>query len=476
MSRHHRRQQGKREGCDPIQDAGRLRPDPRSLDPALTLSEKRGPKISSNDLCRLSLFEAADAVREQRVSPVELTEACLDKITTEDQRINSFTAVFLIEALEAALKAEKEIKKGKYRGPLHGIPIAIKDLIDIKGQETTAASRVLQHNVAAEDAAVVKRLRKAGAVILGKNNLHEFAYGGSGYIGCFGPVRNPRDPSRITGGSSSGSAAAVAANFCFAAIGTDTAGSIRLPAACCGIAGLKPRFGLVSTEGVIPLSWSYDHVGPLTRTVQDAGLVLEAICDWNPTPVDVRQLRVGIARRYFWDGINDSVNLAVEGAIHGLAPHVANFRDVEIPVDEDRTVSSSESWLFHKPWAEQKPELYDPRTLARIRSGERYTREEIGARREDLQKQRAAAARLFRDVDVILTPTCPILPPTFDELESDADSLRPLELLMLRNTRPWNVLGIPAITVPCGDMIGLQLAALDENTLLALGSVSATLL
>ncbi|HET9695319.1 MAG TPA: amidase [Terriglobales bacterium] len=426
--------------------------------------------MSTSDITALTLAQAADEIRTQRLSPVELTEACLDKITNEDQRINSFNALFVLESLESALKAEKEIKKGKYRGPLHGIPVAVKDLIDIKDQPTTAASRIFNHNTATEDAAVVKRLRKAGAVIVGKNNLHEFAYGGSGYISAFGPVRNPRDPNRITGGSSSGSAAAVAAHFCFASIGTDTAGSIRLPAACCGIIGLKPAFGRVSTEGVVPLSWSYDHVGPLARTPQDAALVLEAISDWKPNPVDVRNLRVGIAREFFWNDINDNVNTAVSHAIESLAPKVASVREVSIPIDEDRTVSSSESWAFHKDWSQQKPDRYDPRTLARIRSGERYTPDEISTKREQLKKLRASAAGFFQDVDVILTPTSPILPPTFSELESDPDSLRPLELLMLRNTRPWNVLGVPAISVPCGDMIGLQIAGMDEDSVLAVAS------
>ena len=426
--------------------------------------------MSASDITALTLAQAADEIRTQRLSPVELTEACLDKITNEDQRINSFNALFVLESLESALKAEKEIKKGKYRGPLHGIPVAVKDLIDIKDQPTTAASRIFNHNTATEDAAVVKRLRKAGAVFVGKNNLHEFAYGGSGYISAFGPVRNPRDPNRITGGSSSGSAAAVAAHFCFASIGTDTAGSIRLPAACCGIIGLKPAFGRVSTEGVVPLSWSYDHVGPLARTPQDAALVLEAISDWKPNPVDVRNLRVGIAREFFWNDINDNVNTAVSHAIESLAPKVASVREVSIPIDEDRTVSSSESWAFHRDWSQQKPDRYDPRTLARIRSGERYTPEEISTKREQLKRLRTSAAGLFQDVDVILTPTSPILPPTFSELESDPDSLRPLELLMLRNTRPWNVVGVPAISVPCGDMIGLQIAGMDEDSVLAVAS------
>lgn len=427
--------------------------------------------MTPDDLCELTLSEASLALREKRLSPVDLTNACLSRIENEDGKINAFTAVFADEAIDQARTAEQEIQRGQYRGPLHGIPIAVKDLIDVAGKVTAAGSNVLHDNVPTEDAEVVKRLRSAGAIILGKNNLHEFAYGGSGYISAFGPVRNPRDRARITGGSSSGSAAAVAAGFCFAAIGTDTAGSIRLPAACCGVVGLKPAFARVSARGVVPLSWSYDHVGPLTKTAEDASLVLQAIGDWRPSDIKVNELRVGVVREYFWDDVNSNVSAVIADAIEKLSRAVASVREVRVPIDEDRTVAGSESWQIHEHWVRENPDLYDPRTLARIRSGEKYTPEQIASKRQELQRIRTEAPTLFRDVDVILSPTSPILPPTFAELEADPEALRPLELLMLRNTRPWNIFGVPAISVPVSNMIGLQIAGRDEASILAVASV-----
>ena len=416
------------------------------------------------NICALSLKQASELVRQRKLSPVEITSACLERIQRDDGRTNSFIDVYVEQAIAEARVAEREIAKGNWSGPLHGIPVAIKDLIDIKGRATTAASKLFSDHVATEDAGVVQRLRRAGAIIIGKNNLHEFAYGGSGVISAYGPVRNPRERSRITGGSSSGSAAAVASNFCFAAIGTDTAGSIRLPAACCGIVGLKPAFGRVSVRGVVPLSESYDHVGPLTRTVEDAELVFAAIADYRPRPP--RGLRFAVARKYFFEGSGPAVVAAVEQTIEQLKREHEFVGEINVPVDEDRTLSSSESWIYHRQFVRESPELYDPRTLARIKSGERYTSEQISVKRRELERIRASVDDLFRDVDVIATPTSPILPPKFEDISDE--TLRPLELLMLRNTRPWNVYGVPAISVPCGEMIGVQLAGRSESDLLTM--------
>src|SRR5215470_18282548 len=237
---------------------------------------------AAQQLPLLDLSEVSQAVQKKEVSPVALTEACLARIERLNPLLNAFITVTAESALEEANEAEAEIARGEWRGPLHGVPLAVKDLAETAGVRTTAASAVLEHYVPSEDAEVVRRLRKAGAVMLGKLNLHEFAYGGSGMIGHFGPAKNPWNTAHVTGGSSSGSAAAVASGLCYGAIGTDTAGSIRLPAACCGIVGLKPSFGVVSTRGVIPLCWSLDHVGPMTRTVSDAALMLQAIAYYDP--------------------------------------------------------------------------------------------------------------------------------------------------------------------------------------------------
>src|SRR3954466_717085 len=246
-------------------------------------------KYSASELHLLDLSEASRAVQKKEVSPVELTQACLARIEKLNPGLNAFITVTATAALEDARKAEAEIERGEWKGPLHGIPLAVKDLIETAGVKTTAASAVLKGNVPTADAEVIRRLKSAGAILLGKLNLHEFAYGGSGIIGHFGPARNPWNAAHVTGGSSSGSAAAVAACLCYGAIGTDTAGSIRLPAACCGITGLKPTYGLVSARGVIPLSWSLDHVGPMARTAADAAIMLQAIAHYDPQDICCRR-------------------------------------------------------------------------------------------------------------------------------------------------------------------------------------------
>ena len=245
--------------------------------------------LRASELCTLPLAEVASLLRERALSPVELTEACLERIERLDSAFNAFITVCRDQAMEQARVAEREIATARYRGPLHGIPIALKDLIDTAGIRTTAGSALFKDRIPTEDATVVRWLKDVGAVLLGKLNLHEFAFGGSGVVSYYGAARNPWSRERITGGSSSGAAAAVAAGMCFAALGTDTAGSIRLPAACCGVAGLKPTYGLVSARGVIPLSWSYDHVGPLARTVRDCALVLQAIAGYDPGDLASRE-------------------------------------------------------------------------------------------------------------------------------------------------------------------------------------------
>ncbi|MGZ4814571.1 MAG: amidase [Terriglobales bacterium] len=429
--------------------------------------------LSQNDICALSLRAASAAVKTGELSPVDLTQACLERIARVDREYNSFIAVYERETLAQAEALAGELRQGGWRGPLHGIPIALKDLVDVAGQVTTAASALFADQVAHRDAEVVRRLKQTGAVILGKTNLHEFAYGGSGIISHFGVVRNPVNPRYITGGSSSGSAAAVAAGFCFAAIGTDTAGSIRLPAAYCGVVGLKPTYGAVSTEGVVPLAWSYDHVGPITRTVEDAEMVLRAISESEFPELDGSQLRFGIARNYFFEPCDPEITAAVIG----IAEKV-RAADVELPVDEDRTVSNAEAFAYHQELVTQYPDRYNKETLRRIRSGENISAAAYIRKRRELDDLRQHAHEIFRDVDVVITPTVPIPPTLISELEANPEQLRPRELMMLRNTRPFNVLGIPAMSVPCGRMsnglpIGVQLASAPgrDDVLIAAGKM-----
>jgi aspartyl-tRNA(Asn)/glutamyl-tRNA(Gln) amidotransferase subunit A len=418
-----------------------------------------------------TIVELVPRLRGREVSPVELTRACLDRIEKLNPVLNAFITVMAESALAEARAAEGEIFRGDWRGPLHGIPIALKDILDTAGTRTTAASELCQSRVPADDAEVVRRLRRAGAVILGKNNLHEFAYGGSSLVSFFGDVHNPWNAAHIAGGSSGGSAAAVAAGLCYAAIGTDTAGSIREPAALCACVGLKPTYGRVSARGVIPLSRSLDHVGPMAATVGDAAAVLQAIAGYDALDVssanvplsdyvsglgdEVKHLRVGILRAYFYDDLNAEVAAAVEQALAVISALVADVREIQlaemrIEVPMDRTVQAAEAFAFHAADIARTPELYQPETLRRIRSGENISAPEYIQRRRELDQARRRAQDIFADVDLLVTPTTPLPAPAIADLKKDPEALRPAELILLRNTRPFNVWGLPAVSVPCG--------------------------
>src|SRR5262249_3902616 len=243
---------------------------------------KEGGADGAASLSMATLAEVSQLVRGKKVSPVELAQACLRRIEHLNSKLNAFITVTADSALAEARAAEADIQRGRWKGPLHGIPIALKDLVDTAGVRTTAASGVFKDRVPTEDAEIVRRLKGAGAVFLGKANMQEFAYGASSVVGQFGPVRNPWAPDYCIGGSSGGSAAAVAAGMCYGAIGSDTGGSIRQPSSYGGIVGIKPTYGRVSTRGVVPLAWSLDHVGPMTRTVKDAALMLQVLAGYDP--------------------------------------------------------------------------------------------------------------------------------------------------------------------------------------------------
>ena len=432
------------------------------------------------ELTSLTLLEAAAALRAKSVSSQELTRACLERIEQLNPKLNAFITLTGESALRQAVELDREIQSGRYRGELHGIPIALKDLVDTAGVRTTAASAVFKDRVPERDATVVLRLREAGAVFLGKLNLHEFAYGGSGVISYFGPVRNPRDMTKTTGGSSSGSAAAVASGMCYAAIGTDTAGSIRLPASFCGITGLKPTYGRVSSAGVIPLCWSYDHVGPMTRCAKDAAIVLDAIsgydaedptssaahCEPTSKSLDVlpQRIRLGVARKFFCEELDSEVAQSFENALEALAQLLkTSVVEVELPLEQTNVVRIAEPYAFHEELLEKNAELYQPATLQRIRTGEGISATKYLLARRNVEVLRRTSVDVFEDVDVIATPTVPCLPYDIDDLVSNVAELRPKELRMLRNTRPFNTVGWPTISVPCGSSgalpTGLQLAA-----------------
>jgi aspartyl-tRNA(Asn)/glutamyl-tRNA(Gln) amidotransferase subunit A len=425
----------------------------------------------------ITILELSEALRGRRISPVELTRECLSRIEQFNPTLNAFITVTADTALQQARRAEEEILRGDWRGPLHGIPLGLKDLIDTAGIPTTAASELYKHRIPIHSAEVVLKLEQAGSVLLGKQNLHEFAYGGSSMISCFGEVHNPWRPAHITGGSSGGSAAAVAVGMGYAAIGTDTAGSIREPAALCGVVGLKPTYGRVSARGVIPLSESLDHVGPMAKTVADVTVLFQAIATdvdaWSPSSSAPdfltswsrphMDLRVGVPRAYFYDDLDLEVASAVEEALRVLGTFTREMREIELHTDADRTLQAAEAYAFHADSVAKTPELYQPETLRRIKSGESIARADYLRRRAELDTVRKDVRKVFEAIDVFVTPTTPIPAPSIAELKHNPDLLRPRELLLLRNTRPLNVWGLPAISLPCGFTkaglpIGLQIA------------------
>ena len=436
-----------------------------------------GSTLMTNAFSTIS--ELAQGLRQREISSVEITQECLRRIDRLNPSLNALITVTAESALAEARRAEAEILGGEWRGPLHGVPVALKDLIDTAGVRTTAASALYKDRVPDRDAEIVRRLRQAGAVIVGKNNLHEFAYGGSSVVSYFGDVHNPWNVGRIAGGSSGGSAAAVVAGLAYAAIGTDTAGSIREPAALCGCVGLKPTYGRVSSRGVIPLSSSLDHVGPLTMTVEDAAIVLQAIAGYDAADITMadipvadyvsalregaKSLRVGVPRAYFFDDLDPEVASAMEHALRGISTLVAEVKEVQLEAPTDRTLQAAESYAYHAASVAKSPGLYQPETVRRIRSGERVSAAEYIERRRQLDGARRSIGQVFADVDALVTPTMPMPAPAIADLKANPEALRPAELKLLRNTRPFNVWGLPAISLPCGFTqsglpIGLQIA------------------
>ena len=421
----------------------------------------------SDDLAGLSLSDAADLLEAGKVSPVELTNACLARIERLSAILNAVITVTGEQALADAKTAETEIAKGRRRGRLHGIPIGLKDLFDTAGVRTTAGSAVFADRIPSEDAEVVRRLKTSGAVIIGKLNMHEFAYGDTSAQSHFGPVRNPWNREHVPGGSSGGSAAAVAAGLCYGALGSDTGGSIRQPAAYCGIVGLKPTYGLVSTRGVVPLSWSLDHVGPLCRTVADAALLLQPIAGYDALDTNsvdavvpdyakaprqkVSTLRIGVPRAMFYDTLDPEIEQAVNEALQVLRRLTASTRDVELPAYKTLPVVGAEAYAFHAPYFTKTPQLYQSTTRQRLELGSAVTASAYVEGRRELDRLRRAVTAVFSAVDLLVTPTTPILPTTVQEALNHPSIPPPGGVaLSLRNTQPFDVYGLPSISVPCG--------------------------
>ncbi len=427
----------------------------------------------------MTVEECARQLRAGQTTSVEVTARCLARIADENPKLNAFILVMAEAARAQAAEADRELKAGRDRGPLHGVPVSIKDLVDIAGTVSTAASRVREGLVAPADAPTITRLRQAGAVIVGKTNLHEFAFGTTSEDSAFGIARHPLDQRRSPGGSSGGSAISVATGMALASLGSDTGGSIRIPSAACGIVGLKPTIGEVPTEGVVPLSHTYDHLGPITQTVTDAWIMLHALrANAAAGPLEVgtlSTLRFGVLRRYFCDLLEPDVRVAFDATLARLTRQGATLVDVEIPHSEAiapvyaHTVNS-EAAAYHAPALDTVPDKYSAPIRLRLETA-RYVLAEDYVRalngRVRLQQEVDAA---LSGVDGLVLPTLPIAAPLIGVPTvriGDTDQL--VRSMTLRLTQLFNITGHPAISLPCGTTsqnlpVGFQVVGVRGRT------------
>ncbi|MGK5638181.1 amidase [Streptomyces sp. URMC 126] len=430
----------------------------------------------------LTLAEASDAIAAGDLSPVELTGSVLGRIEAVEPELNAYAEVFADTARRAAARAERELTEGRRRGPLHGVPMALKDLIDVADTPTRAGSRVREHHTARRDSTVAARLAEAGAVLLGKAHTHEFAYGLT-----TPQTRNAWDQDRVAGGSSGGSAVAVAAGTATFALGTDTGGSIRVPAALNGVVGLKPTYGLVPVDGVVPLSWSLDHVGPLTRTSRDAGLVLAALTGRHLSlpDVDFTALRVGVPINHYVHRVAPAVAAAVRDGIDRLRDLGARLVDVEIPLAEQVHATQwglmvPEASAVHEETLRSSGELYGPDVRTLLEAGALVPAGDYLRAQRARTLMRQAWARLFDDVDVVAAPTVPLtaVPRDTETVRWPDGGTETVADAYVRLCAPANITGLPSLSLPAGLdeeglPVGLQLIGrpFDEATLLGIGHV-----
>jgi aspartyl-tRNA(Asn)/glutamyl-tRNA(Gln) amidotransferase subunit A len=433
----------------------------------------------------MTIEEFARQLRAREVTALAFTEACLRRIGELQPRLNAFIRVMADEARRDAEAADRELAAGRDRGPLHGVPIAVKDLIDIKDVPTTAASRVRERHVAAADAPVISRLRDAGAVLIGKTNLDEFAFGTTSEHSAFGPVRHPIDPSRSPGGSSGGSAVAVAAGMALAALGTDTGGSIRIPAAACAIVGLKPSLGEVPTDAVVPLSRTFDHVGAFARTVHDARLVYRALrgarsgtdraSDGADGSRPVKDLRLAIPRGYLCDLLDADVRARFDEAVAALREAGASITDITIPHASNTPavyihIHSSEGATYHARTLDTHADRYTLVVRRRLEVGRYVLAQDYVRAMEGRELLRGEVDSALGDCDALILPTLPIpAPPIGAESVTVNGTSEPVRALMLRLTQLFNVTGHPAISIPCGVTsqglpVGLQVVGHRNQT------------
>ncbi len=456
--------------------------------------------MAQEEVMDLSLAEAARAVATKQVSPVELVDACLRRIEAVDDKLNSYISVYAEEARQVGQAAEAMISAGHRLGPLHGVPIALKDNIGLAGHVTTAGSKILADWRPDEDATVAERLKGSGAVILGKTNMHEFAWGGTSANPHYGFVRNPWNTDRFPAGSSGGSGAAVAARTCYAALGTDTGGSIRLPAAINGIAGIRPTIGRVSNAGVIPLAWSMDTVGPMARTVEDCALMFNSIAGHDPrdsatanVPIvdytgdlarGVRGLRIGVIPDYFFHHLQAPVHHAVQAALETLTDLGATVLEVAAEhihgnISAQLTVESCEPSTYHQGWLRERPQDYGDDVRLLLEIGELHLATHYLQAQRYRSVLRSEFLDAFKSVDVFVCPTLPFTATRIGETLVEVETGVEEDMLaaIMQFTGVPSLTGLPSLNVPCGFdadglPIGMQVIGrpFDESTLFRVGA------
>ncbi len=445
--------------------------------------------MASAEFLQLGITEALRRIRARQLSPVELTSVYLERITQLNSTLNIYLTVMAEEALAMAKSAEQQVRQGKFLGPLHGIPIALKDNCDVVGARMTAGAKFLHDNVAVTDSEVAARLRRAGAIILGKTHMHEWAIGATTRNPHFGPCRNPWDPSRVPGGSSGGSGAAIAADMALATIGTDTGGSVRIPAALNGISGIRPTVGRVSIRGVIPVSWTFDTIGPMARRAEDVAHLLQVVAGYDPdeptsiaAPVPdyfatlrdgVKGLRIGLCSGHFQTEPAPAVINAVQHAARALQELGAQVEEVGLPGAEDAIDRMSELILtdaaaYHLARRAERPQDFGQDVMTRLNRGAAVTGVQYALARQAQREWQRKMEDLFTRYDILLAPTCGIAAPIIEESEGVETTRR-----LTRFTYPFNLAQIPVISVPCGFTqehmpIGLQIAARHWNEALVL--------
>ena len=447
------------------------------------------------EICYMGAGDLSKLVQSKEISPVEIIEAHLTRIDATEPVLNSFITLLADQARKSARQAEKDIQAGRYKGPLHGIPVALKDLYNTGGVRTTSGSRIFDTFIPTEDCTVAAKFHQAGAILLGKLNMHQFAYGPTGENPDYGHMHNPWNPDMVTGGSSGGSGSAAAAGQCTITTGSDTGGSIRIPAALCGIVGLKPTYGLVSRYGLSALSWSLDHPGPMTRTVEDTAITMNVIAGHDPKDVasakvdipdytsaltgDVKGLRIGIVKEYFEVPLDPQVRKAVMDAISLLESMGAEIKEVSYPMfNQSQAISSTvlmaEATAYHRDLLEKDGhQLYEP-IRQRLEAGLFISAAEYLRAQQARSIFDQQGRRLLDEVDLLAGPTEPVTAPEIlaSKVMAGEQEVGVVGALT-QYTRPYNINGFPAISVPCGFSddgmpIGLQLAGrpFDELTVL----------